>query len=165
MANVMLNQLEHHCYYNPVDMQHISDEDDEVTSPPIELVPSLSGAAADREIVDIDTLEQKAVDGYTSFVVGGLVIEKVRTDITFCYVGCAYCKKRMVVDDHANLRCERYAGLNGNTYFLVRVCFDESATGLSMYVRFRWKRPFSYARKHADVQVEHFGRDTSVSHH
>ena len=73
MANVMLNQLEHHCYYNPVDMQHISDEADEVTSHPIELVPSLSGAAADREIVDIDTLEQKAVDGYTSFVVGGLV--------------------------------------------------------------------------------------------
>ena len=80
MANVMLNHREHHCYYNPVDMQDISDEDDEATSLPIERVPSRFGAAADREIVDVDTLEQKAIDDNTAFAVRGLVIEKVRTD-------------------------------------------------------------------------------------
>ena len=94
---------------------------------------SLSGAAANRDIVDLDTLEQKAVDSNTAFVVGGLVIEKLRTDVSF-YVGCAYCKKRMTVDDHGNLRCERHACVNGNTYFLVRVCFVESATGRSTWL-------------------------------
>ena len=66
------------------------------------------------------------------FVVGGLVINKVRTDVSF-YVGCAYCKKRMIVDDHGNLRCERHACVNGNTYFLVGVRFFESATGHSVW--------------------------------
>ena len=101
----MLNHQEHHCYYNPVGMQD-SDEDDEATSHPIERVPSLSGAAADREIIDVDTLEQNAANGNSPCVVGGLVIEKVRTDVSFSYVGCAYCKKRIIVDDHGNLRCE-----------------------------------------------------------
>ncbi|KAK2172417.1 hypothetical protein NP493_965g01047 [Ridgeia piscesae] len=113
-------------------MQDISDEDDEATSHPIERLPSRSGAAADREIVDDDTLEQKAIDCNTAFVVRGLVIEKVRTDVSFYYVGCAYCKKRMEVDDHGNLRCERHACVNGNIYVLVRVCFVESATGRSI---------------------------------
>ena len=131
MANVMLSHREHHCYYDPVGVQD-SDEDDEATSHPIERVPSLSGATADREIVDVDTLEQKAVDGNTAFVVGGLVIEKVRTGVSFYYVGCAYCKMQMNVDDHGNLRCERHPGVSGNTYFLVRVCFVESATRRSM---------------------------------
>ena len=140
MANVMLNHSEY-CYYNPVvGMQNTRGESDEVTttttSHPIERVPSLSGAAADRDIVDVDvnlhTLEQKAVDSNTAFVVGGLVIEKVRTDVSF-YVGCPYCKKRMLVDDHGNLRCERHACFNGNTYFLFRVCFVESATGRSAW--------------------------------
>ena len=69
-------------------------------------------------IVDIDTWKQKAVDDNTAFVVGGLVIEKVHTDVSFYYVGCVYCKKRMI----GNLRCERHACVNGNTYFLVRLC-------------------------------------------
>ena len=83
MANVMLNHREHHCYCNPVGMQDISDEDDEATSHPIERVPSRFGAAADREIVDVDTLEQKAIAGNTASVVRGLVIEKVRTDVPY----------------------------------------------------------------------------------
>ena len=32
MAKVMLNHPQHHCYFNPGDMQDISDEDDEATS-------------------------------------------------------------------------------------------------------------------------------------
>ena len=66
------------------------------------------------------------IDGNTA--VRGLVNEKVRTDVSFYYVGCAYCKTPMVVDDHGNVRCERHACVNDNTYFLVRVCFVESAT-------------------------------------
>ena len=136
----------------------ISAENDEATSLPIERVPSLSGAAADRDIVDLDTLEQKAVDGNTAFVVRELLIVKVlRTDVSF-YVGCAYCKKRMIVDDHGNLRCERHACVNGNTYFLVRVCFVESATGRSIWLTLfiqcmaslldiGAKRPFSCKKK------------------
>ena len=136
MANVTLNHPEY-CYYNPVvGMQITSDEGDEATtSHPIERVPSRFCAAAGRDIVDVDlhTLEQKAVDDNTAFVVGGLVIEKVRTDVSF-YVGCAYCNKRIIVDDHGNLRCERQACVNGNTYFVVRVCFVESATGRSIWL-------------------------------
>ena len=75
MANVILNHREHQCYYNSVGMQDISDEDDEATSHPIERVPSWFGAAADREIVNVDTLEQKAIDVNTVFVGRGLVIE------------------------------------------------------------------------------------------
>ncbi|KAK2180560.1 hypothetical protein NP493_437g00002 [Ridgeia piscesae] len=97
MANVMLNHRDHHCYYKPVGMQDVSGEDDEATSHPNERVPSLSGSAADREIIDVDALEKKAIDGHTAFVASGFVIEKVRTYISFYYVGCAYCKKRMVV--------------------------------------------------------------------
>ena len=171
----MLNHPEY-CYYNPVvGMQNTSDESDEATSHPIERVPSRFGAAAGREIVDVDvhTLEHKAVDDNTAFVLGGLFIEKVRTDVSF-YVGCAYCKKRMIVDDHGHRPCERHACVNGNTYFLVGVHhFVESTTGPSIWltlfdqcyqsVRRRCKRLFSYARNHADVQAEHFGRDTCLS--
>ena len=129
----MLNHPEY-CYYNPVvGMQNTSDESDEATSHPIERVPSRFGAAAGREIVYVDTLEHKAVDDNTAFVLGGLVIEKVPTDVSF-YVGCAYCKKRIIVADHGNLRCERHACVNGNTYFVVRVCFVESATGRSIWL-------------------------------
>ena len=161
----MLNHPEHHCYHNPVGMQDISDED-EATSHPLERLPSRSAAASDREIVDIDTLERKAIDGNTAVVVSGLVIEKIRTDVSFYYVGCAYCKKRMIVDDHGKLRCERHA--SGNTYFLVRVCFVESATGRSIWLNLFVQcmaslldvdaRLFSYARKHADLQAEHLIR-------
>ena len=134
MANLMLNHPTY-CYYNPVvGMQNTSDESDEATSHPINRVPSRVGAAAGPEIVDVDTLAQKVVDDNTAFVVGGLVVEKVRNDVPFNYVGCAYCKKRMIVDDHGNLRCERHACVNGNTYFVVRVCFVESATGRSMWL-------------------------------
>ena len=108
-----------------------SDESDEATSHPIDRVPSRVGAAAGREIVDVDTLEQKVVD---AFIVGGLVVEKVRNDVPFYYVGCASCKKQIIVDDHGNLRCERHACVNGNTYFVVRVCFVESATGRSIWL-------------------------------
>ncbi|KAK2149563.1 hypothetical protein NP493_2964g00001 [Ridgeia piscesae] len=170
MANLMLNHPTY-CYYNPVvGMQNTSDESDEATSHPIDRVPSRVGAAAGPEIVDVDTLAQKVVDDNTAFVVGGLVVEKVRNDVPFYYVGCAYCKKRMIVDDHGNLRCERHACVNGNTYFVVRVCFVESATGRSIWLTLFDQcmaglldvgaKDFSYARKHADVQVEHFGRDT-----
>ena len=76
-------------------------------------------------------MEQKAIDGKTADVLSGLVIENVRTDASFYYVGRAYCKKRMIVDDHGNLRCERHACVN--TYFL-RVCFVESATGRSIWL-------------------------------
>ena len=70
IANVMLSHRDQRCYYNPVvGMQDISDESDEATSHPIERVPSLFGAAADRDIVDLHTLEQKAVDGNTPFFV------------------------------------------------------------------------------------------------
>ena len=113
MANLMLNHPSY-CYYNPVvRMQNTSDESDEATSHPIDRVPSRVGAAAGREIVDVDTLEQKVVDDNTAFIVGGLVVEKVRNDVPFYYVGCAYCKKRMFVDDHGNLRCGRHACVNG----------------------------------------------------
>ena len=105
-----------------------------MTKQPVIRSIDLSGAAVNREIVYVDTLEQKAVDGNTPFVVGGLVIKKVRTYDSFYYVGCAYCKKRMIVDDHGNLRCEGHACVNGNTYFVVRVCFAESATGRSMWL-------------------------------
>ena len=74
------------------------------------------------------------VDDNTAFIVGGLVVEKVRNDVPFYYVGCAYCKKRMMVDDQGNLRCERHACVNGNTYFVVRVRFVESATGRSIWL-------------------------------
>ena len=168
-AYAMLKHRDPRCFYHPVfGVQYTSDErdeSDEVTSHPIERVPSLSGAAADRDIVDVDlhTLEQKVVDDNTAFVVGGLVIEKVRTDVSF-YVGCAYCKKRMIVDDHGNLRCERQSmlrrGGHGSFYIadLIRSLYGWS-------VRRQCKRLFSYERKHADVQTEHFGRDTCVSHH
>ena len=59
----------------------------------------------EQEIFDVDTLERKAIDGNTAVIVLGLVIEKVRTDVSFYYVGYAYWKKRMIVDDHGNLRC------------------------------------------------------------
>ena len=88
----MLNHRECHCYYNLVGMQYASDED-EATSHPIEQIPSQFSAAADREIIDVDTLEQKAIDGNTAFIVRGLVVEKVCTDVSFYYDGCAYCKK------------------------------------------------------------------------
>ena len=148
MANLMLNHPTY-CHYNPVvGMQNTSDESDEATSHPIDRVLSRVGAAAGPEIVDVDTLAQKVVDDNTAFVVGGLVVEKVRNDVPFNYVGCAYCKKRMIVDDHGNLRCERHACVNGNTcvngngntcvngntYFVVRICFVESATGRSMWL-------------------------------
>ena len=134
MANLMLNHPTY-CYYNPVvGMQNTSDESDEATSHPIDRVPYRVGAAAGPEIVDVDTLAQKVVDDNTAFVVGGLVVEKVGNDVPFYYVGCAYCKKRMIVDDHGNLRCERHACVNGNTYFVVRVCFVESATGRSIWL-------------------------------
>jgi len=84
--------------------------------------------------VDVHTLDHKAVDDNTAFVVGGLVIEKVRTDVSFYYVGCAYCKKRMIIDVHGKLRCGRHACVNGITYFVVRVCFVESATGCSIWL-------------------------------
>ena len=90
LSFVLLKHREHHCYYNSFG---ISNEDNEATSHPIERVKSRFGAAADREIVDVDTLEQKAVDGNTAFVVRVLVIEKIRTDVSFYYVACAYCKK------------------------------------------------------------------------
>ena len=73
MANVMLNHPEY-CYYNPVaGMQNTSDKSDEATSHPIERVPSRFGAAAGREIVDIDlhTFEHKAVDDNAALVLGG----------------------------------------------------------------------------------------------
>ena len=54
----------------------------------------------------------------TAVVVSGLVIKKARTNVSY-YVGCTYCKKRMIVDDHGYLRCERHACVNCNTYFLV----------------------------------------------
>ena len=95
-------------------MQDISDEEDEATINSIERVPSLSGAAADRDIIDVDTLEQKTVDGNTAFVIRGLVIEKECSDVSCCYGGCVYCKKRMIVDDHGNLRCEKHERVNGN---------------------------------------------------
>ena len=132
MANVMMIQPEY-CYYNPVGMQDIGDED-EAISHTIERLPSRSAAEPEREIVDVDTLERKPTDGDTAVVVRGLVIEKARTDVSFCYVGCAYCKKRMIVDDHGNLRCERHASVKGNTYFLVRVFFVELATGRSIWL-------------------------------
>ena len=111
MANVMLNHREQNCCYNPVDMQDTSDDDNEATSHLLERVPPRSGAAADRKIVDVDTLEQKAIDGDTAFVVEGLVIEKVRTDVSIYYVEL-YCNKRMIVDNHGNLRCGRHACVN-----------------------------------------------------
>ena len=40
----------------------------------------------------------------------------------------------MIVDDHGNLRCERHACVDGNTYFVVRVCFVESATGWTIWL-------------------------------
>ena len=166
MANVMMNHPDY-CYLNPVGMQYIGDED-EAISQPIERLPFQSAAEPEREIVDVDTLERKPTDGDTAVVVRGLVIEKARTDVSFCYVGCAYCKKRMVVDDHGNLRCERHACVKDNTYFLVRVRFVESATGRSIWLTLFDQcmvglldvdaRLFSYERKHADVQAEHFGR-------
>ncbi|KAK2155609.1 hypothetical protein NP493_2042g00006 [Ridgeia piscesae] len=134
MANLMLNHPSY-CYYNPVvGMQNTSDESDEATSHPIDRIPSRVGAAAGPDIVDVDTLAQKVVDDNTAFIVGGLVVEKVRNDVSFYYVRCAYCKKRMIVDDHGNLRCKRHACVNGNTYFVVRVCFVESATGRSIWL-------------------------------
>ena len=160
--------LKRRCFYDPVKgVQYISYQSDELTSHPIEQVQSLYGAAADRDIVDVDlhTLEHKAVDGNKAFVVGGLVIDKVRTDVSF------------YLDDHGNLRCEKHACVNGNTCFLVRVCFVESATGRSIImvdlirtvygqsVRRRCKILISYEPKHAYVQAEHFGRDMCVSHY
>ena len=126
MANVMMNHPEY-CYYNPVGMQDIGDED-EAISQPIERFPFRSATELERQIVNIDTLEWKPTDGDTVVVVRGLVIEKVRTDVSFCYVGCEYSKKRMIVDDHGYIRCERHACEKGNTYFLVSVRFVESAT-------------------------------------
>ena len=128
----MMNHPEY-CYYNPVGMQDIGDED-EAISQPIERLPFRSAAEPKREIVDVDTLERKPTDGDTAVVVRGLVIEKVRTGVSFCYVGCPYCKKRMIIDDHGNLRCERHACVKGNTYFLISVRFVESATGRSMWL-------------------------------
>ena len=79
-------------------MQDISDRD-EATSHPTERLPCPSAAAPERQIVDVDTLEWNAIDGDTVVAVSGLVIEKVRSDVSFYYVGCAYCKKRMYEHD------------------------------------------------------------------
>ena len=116
-AYAMLKRRDAHCFYDPVKgVQYISDQSDEVTRH-----PSLYGAAVDREIVDVvlHTLEQKAVDGNTAFVVGGLVIDKVRTDVSFYF------------DDHGDLRWGKHACVNANTCFLVLV---ESATGRSIWL-------------------------------
>ena len=116
----------------------------------------------DREIVDVDlhTLEQKAVDGNTAFDVGGLVIDKVRTDVSF------------YLDDHGDLRWEKHACVNANTCFLVLV---ESATGRSIWLTLFDQcmaslldvgaKDLSLESKHAYVLAEHIGRHTCVSHH
>ena len=96
--------------------------------------------------MDVDTLERKAIGGDTAVVVRGLVIEKVRRDVSL-YVGCVYCKKRMIDDDHGNLRCERRACVNPNTNFLVRISFVESATGYVIWL----------------TLLDHIGRDTCLS--
>ena len=113
----MLKRRDPRCFYDLVKgVQYISDQSDEVTSH-----PSLFSAAVDREIVDVDlhTLEQKAVDGNTAFVVGGVAIDKVRTDVSF------------YLDDHGDLRWEKHACMNANTCFLVLV---ESATCRSIWL-------------------------------
>ena len=103
MANVMPNHPEYF-YFIPVGVQDISDED-EATSYPIVRSAPISiprcTAAPEGEIVDVDTLKRKAIDGDTAVVVSRLVIEKVRTVVSFYYVGCAYCKKRMIVEKQA----------------------------------------------------------------
>ena len=136
MANVMLNHSEYY-YYNPVvGIQNTRDESDEATtttttSHPIERVPPRFGTAAGREIVyvevdvDLHTLEQKAVDDNTPSSLEGSLSTR--------YALMFPCKKRMIVDDHGNLRCERHACVNANTYFLVGVRFVESATGRSVW--------------------------------
>ena len=111
MTNVMLNHTERHCYYNPVGVQDISDENDEATSHPIERVPSGFGATAYRHhLLPCQSMRRRV--GHGSFY----MVE------------------------------------------LIRPVYGRS-------VRRRRKRLFSYARKLADVQAEHFGRDTRVSHH
>ncbi|KAK2156380.1 hypothetical protein NP493_1977g00006 [Ridgeia piscesae] len=78
MANVMPNHPEYF-YFIPVGVQDISDED-EATSYPIVRSAPISiprcTAAPEGEIVDVDTLKRKAIDGDTAVVVSGLVIEK-----------------------------------------------------------------------------------------
>ena len=66
--------------------------------------------------------------GGDTVVVRSHVIEKIRRDVSF-YVGRAYfkSKKRMIVENHGNLRFERYTCMNYNTYFLDRICFVGSA--------------------------------------
>ena len=45
---------------------------------------------------------ERMPSGGDTVVVRGLVIDNVSRDVSF-YVGCAYSKKRMIVDDHGNL--------------------------------------------------------------
>ena len=45
-----------------------------------------------------------------------------------------YCKKRKIVDDHGNLRCERNDCVYYNMYFLVKIYFVEAATGSCMWL-------------------------------
>ena len=165
-AYAMLKRRDPRCFYDPVvGVQYISDESDEVTSHPIERVPSLSGTAADREIVDVDlhTLEQKAVDGNTAFVVGGLVIEKVRT----CFLlprrprQSSVRKTSMRERQHLLPRQSTLRWVSHGLFYmvdLIRPVYGQS-------VRRRCKRLISYEPMHAYVQAEHFGRDTCVSHH
>ena len=176
MANLMLNHPTY-CYYNPVvGMQNKSDESDEATRHPIDRVPSRVGAAAGPEIVDVDTLAQKVVDDNTAFC-------RWRPRRWEGTQWCSFLLRRMCVLQEANdcrrprqssvrktrirerehlLRCQSMLRRVGHGSFymvdLIRPVYGRS-------VRRRCKRLFSYARKHADVQVEHFGRDTCVSHH
>ena len=125
MANVMLKTP---YYYNPVGvgMQDLSDEA-EPTSHPISC--HLDSPERDA-VVDVNTLQRMA-SGSDTGVVRGLVIEKIRRDVSY-YVGRAYSKKRMIVEDHGNLRFERYTCMNYNTYLLDRICSVESATDRPM---------------------------------
>ena len=79
----------------------------------------------------MDTLKRKS-SGDTAVVIG-VLIDKIGRGVSF-YVRLEYCKNRMIIKDHGNVRCERHKCVNCSTYFLVRIGFVDSATGRSMWL-------------------------------
>ncbi|KAK2172052.1 hypothetical protein NP493_997g01063 [Ridgeia piscesae] len=81
----------------------------------------------------------------------------------------------MIVDDHGNDRCERHPCVNGDTYFLVRVCFVESATGRSIWLTLFDQcmagllgvnaEELSLIHESMPMHKLNTGRNTRVTHH
>ena len=127
-----------------------------------EITQKSSSAASMLLSSMVHTSEHKVVDDNTAFVHGGLVVEKVRMCVWQEANDCrrpwqSSVRKTCMRERQHLLLCQSMLRRVGQGSFYM--------VDLIRPVRRRCERLFCYAQKHADAQVEHFGRDTCVSHH